>query len=908
MMRLMMLLLATLLLAACNGSGDGLGLGDDGGQSDGTATPAGPLVLKALNTLPPGESGFVSATGQVQGLLSGNPGDYGPHIDDQRRLYWRGEYKDGGLREQCANPATPKKGVAICRGDYGVPAIYAETAYNLAWGMGYAVAQDRLFLLDAVRRMGGGTMAELQGCGALADDIKARTLTYTEAEYQAMYAALPKEYQDIISGYVDGANAWIAKVQADPSKLPAEYVLLTSSPQPISKIDVIRAGVLITRQVAAEGGNEFSNIRMLRALQGEFGTLAGRNIFRDLVWQEDAKAVTTIPRSEGVFSNQPLPAQGRTATFNQMADWALALPDSLASGPGTGDVTLPVGCALNTLPIAIPGLGAGKPPQPHSKAKAKQRRAALRRLSTQLTAWRRSLHGGSFMVAVGASRTLHGGTLLISEPQLGYAYPTQLVEVELHGAGYDVRGATVPMLPVVGIGYNRNVAWAATTGYSKTIDSFIETIRRENGVLQYQHDGQWQPMDCRTAVLKYRVSVNGIPAGPAILTQNQQICRTVHGPVVAMDVAAGYARSVSYAMWMHEIDNIEGIAELGKAASFADVQAAAAKLTWNENLGVATRDGHIAFYHPGRYPRRSAQTDQRFPTPGTGEYDFDGYLSFAEMPQMVDPAQGYFANWNNKPAYGWLDGEGIGPTSRPAGHGQRVTTLLNTLAGKDDWTFADLQQLDWHAGTTDHRAHDFIPLLASVAQSAADRLSGTEAAAIQLLLGWDHSHYGPDANRDDTAVTDSPAATIFDYFIKALRDTLFADLKQAVIDPGAGTTAFSRQADVGSHVFEQSVLDNLALRILEPSSSSLTPNHDYLQGRSRDDVLLAALQLALTRLQQRFGGANPLVPADLQHFTRAHPRSQINSLTGVIGPSTTMPYLDRGSWVELIGFEPEETP
>jgi hypothetical protein len=34
-----------------------------------------------------------------------------------------------------------------------------------------------------------------------------------------------------------------------------------------------------------------------------------------------------------------------------------------------------------------------------------------------------------------------------------------------------------------------------------------------------------------------------------------------------------------------------------------------------------------------------------------------------------------------------------------------------------------------------------------------------------------------------------------------------------------------------------------------------------------------------------------------------HPRSPVESLTGVIGPSLTMPFQDRGSWIHLVAFD-----
>src|SRR3712207_2711557 len=110
--------------------------------------------------------------------------------------------------------------------------------------------------------------------------------------------------------------------------------------------------------------------------------------------------------------------------------------------------------------------------------------------------------------------------MLVSGPQLGYSYPTQLWEVEVHGAGYDARGSTVPGLPTVGIGYGERVAWGLTTGNSKTIDSFIEEVRREGDALQYFHDGVWKDADCRVEEVRYRTAVEGVPAGPPVLASD----------------------------------------------------------------------------------------------------------------------------------------------------------------------------------------------------------------------------------------------------------------------------------------------------------------------------------------------------------------------------------------------------
>lgn len=904
------------------------------GQSQAPAQQAGSgegWVLKAQTVLPPGQSGFFSVAGQAQGLLTGNPADYGPHVDDQRPLYWSFGTKSG-IDQKSGTPESPREGVQIYRDAYGVPSVYASTVRDLWFGVGYAVAQDRLFLMDAVRRESEGTMSELTGCGSIPADIQQRTLSYTDAEYQTFFDRLSPDARDAVLGYVDGANAWRTQAISDPTKLPAEYALLTTTPAPFTVKDVLAAGVYITRFVASEGGNEFENIRLLKLLQQQYGSRSEAiKAFQDLDWLEDPRAVTTIPRGDGVFSNQAMPASGRDAVLAQMADWAMTLPDTLWKGDGTGNAALPQPCSTLASVASLSRGGAGEVTRPKrhqavaslgvklrlEKDRIVRIAAVTHQVVQALLDLRRHFHGGSHAYAIGSTRTRDHGTLLVSGPQLGYSYPTLLVEYGIHGAGYDAHGVSVPLLPVVGIGYSNDVAWGLTTGYSKTIDSFIETIcsttQQAAGTCsanQYLHDGQWLDMDCRNETFNFRVSAKGIPVGTPSLSQVRQICRTVHGPVVARDDAAGLARTVQYAMWQHEIDTIEGIREWNKAHTFTDFVDGVKKVTWNENVIVATRDGHIAYFHPGSFPRRSADTDMRLPAPGTGAYDFGANLPFDELPHDIDPPQGFIANWNTKPAYGWLDGEGLGYSSRPGGPGQRVTNILDLLATRSDWSFADLKAVDTHVGTTDERARNYLPVIQSFRNTAASRLSDVQKAALDLMLNWDHSHYGPDIDINDASAHDGPAATVFGEYVSALRDQLFAPLKSLVVD--GQSTAFDRITDVGSHVFDMSVADNVALRVLEPASSGLTMQHDFTGGRDRDTLMLDALNEALAQMATEYNGGAPLTVADLPKCMRVHPRSQICSLSGVIGPGSStipgtqcvsMPYQDRGSWVHRVGYE-----
>ncbi len=844
-------------------------IGPAAGQSADTPPPQ---ELRAGSSLPPGESGFTSVTAQAQGTASGDNADFGAHQDDQREQHWNVAHKPANFHAE-GTPEQPKDGVRIYRDSAGVPAVYGDTGRDVWWGAGYAAAQDRLFLMDAVRRTGEGTLAELTGSGDVPADVQARVLTYSDAEYDALEARLSPEARDAFQGYVDGANAWREKVIADPRLLPAEYVLLSSVPEPFTVRGSLAGGVYITRYVASEGGNEMDNVAALRELTESLGRSVAHAVFTDLVWNDDAKAAVTIPASEGRFPNQPTPPGVRKAVFDRLADWAATLPPELASGPGTGAFPVP-----DVPPASAP-----------TDARAPAVRVAAAKAAKALSEWRARIRGGSWGLAIGPSLTKDGNALLMSEPQLPFSYPSLLWEYEVHGGGYDARGVSVPGLPTVGIGWGERIAWALTTGYSKTIDSFVETVRGQPGALEYLHDGTWKPADCRTETVNYRQAPEGVPVGPPVFTVTVPVCRTVHGPIVATSSDGTLARSVQYAIRDHEIDTVEGTLQWNRADTLAEFEDGVRKVSWNENVVYADADGHIAYWHPGRYPRRNPQSDQRLPVPGTGGYDFTGWLAFDEMPHVVDPAKGYLANWNNKPAVDWFDGIGTGDTSRPAGPVQRVVNINRVVESRRDWSFDSLPVLDRAVGSRDVRQELYLPLVRELSRTPG--LSATERTAVGLLLGWRGDHFGPGADTSADLTTDGAAPALYDELVLAVRRQLFTGLL-----PDDGSDAIlDRLAGVGSHKFDAPPLDNLAMRALRPSVSALGIGHDYLRGRAPLVVFREALADAVATLQKTY--------PDITAARRDHPRTEIKSLTGVIGPpTTTMPYLDRGTWVHVVGF------
>ena len=91
----------------------------------------------------------------------------------------------------------PGAGVTIYRDKHDVPHIYGDSNPTMAFGAGYAQAEDRLFLMDVLRHYGSGTLASFLGASCEFEQMDHDQLLlapYTPAQAQAQVDALPQRY------------------------------------------------------------------------------------------------------------------------------------------------------------------------------------------------------------------------------------------------------------------------------------------------------------------------------------------------------------------------------------------------------------------------------------------------------------------------------------------------------------------------------------------------------------------------------------------------------------------------------------------------------------------------------------------------------------------------------------------
>lgn len=617
--------------------------------------------------------------------------------------------------------------VKIIRDNYGVPHIFARTKEGLAFGAGYAIAQDRLWQTDLYRRQGYGSMSELLGQSWLNYDIETRSVRYSKVELQEIFdnwePAKPEaKLKEMMLAYVDGINYYINEaqmkffVEGDPSLIPLEYLASGLLPiEPFTIADCVAIVVMMAWQFGGTGGGELGLAASFSTLNATYDPDTAWTIFNDLFPQVDLGAPTTIPakgckspKDANKCSKPNLPAN-INEIYKEMLETSIGQAQMLES------MGLPTEFGSN--------------------------------------AW---------MVRPKKSKT--GNAMQVGGPQMGHSIPQIVVEVGLHGAGINAVGMMMPHAPTILIGASDYGAWTSTTGSSDLIDTYIEEVNPDNP-RQYRFNNEWVTMEERTETFY----------GPmkAFDLGSKKFFRTIHGPVIANDTVNNLVYTVKAPYYKNELAAEEGWFHFQTARNIGEFQEATKLVHAGHNFFWIDRRGNIGFWHAGTFPikpelgKDGRVIDDRFPLWGTGEEEWLGVTGFEEMPKCINPSQGYLANWNNKPQEDW--------PYREADWGEvhGVPWIQEQLATGGKISFEGMNEINRDTGYAHFGGMYFKKFLINAAKNDPN----IPAEVIEALIAWDN-HYNdylePRWNNPG-ATYDDPGLTIFDAWYNMIFNAVFAD-------------------------------------------------------------------------------------------------------------------------------------
>lgn len=199
---------------------------------------------------------------------------------------YSGELKLTGLKEK----------TTVYFDKYGVPHIYANNEADAYFALGYVHAQDRLFQMEILRRVGSGRLAEMLGKDLAKIDAFFRTLGIAEAAKKSAALYLndnSNSFQKDALAYINGINSFIAN-----GKTPLEFTLLKIPKEKFKPEDLY----FITGYMSFSFAEALRNDPVLTKVLKLYGV----NYLNDITPIHDTSAVMPVNVSDSLKASKKL--------------------------------------------------------------------------------------------------------------------------------------------------------------------------------------------------------------------------------------------------------------------------------------------------------------------------------------------------------------------------------------------------------------------------------------------------------------------------------------------------------------------------------------------------------------------------------------------------------------------------
>ncbi|MBK7895862.1 MAG: penicillin acylase family protein [Candidatus Promineifilaceae bacterium] len=584
--------------------------------------------------------------------------------------------------------------VNVYRDENGISHIYAENEHDLFLAQGYVHAQDRFWQMEFWRHVSQGRISEIAGATTVDSDIFIRTMGWHRIAQESL-AYYERESPEMMAVLEAYSEGVNAYIAEEGDNISLSYTVLglVNETWEIEPWEPLHTIAWAVVMADDLGGNWSDEIERANLIK-ELGEGTTANLLPFYPYDNRPVMVPT-DAMDIEFTNEETDAMIQQM---QQVNWTNVNTHIVGSYPEEGF------------------LGSGD-------------------------------YVGSNNWVISGEHTDTGMPLLANDPHLGIQMPSIWYQVALHSPTLNVQGFSFAGVPGVVVGHNDHIAWGVTNVGPDVQDLYIEKINPNNPD-QVEFMGEWENMEIIDEVIK----VNG---GEDVTIQ---VKITRHGPIIS-DLRDDTSDVLAMRWTAHEpMRTLEAIIGLNTAVNYQEFREALR--FWDapsQNFVYADTEGNIAYQMPGLVPIR-ANGNGLVPVPGwTGEYEWEGWVPYEELPAILNPEWGYIATANHAVVdeeypyqlnLYWADGD----------RGQRIVDMIEAeLNGDGELSQADLARIQFDSHSL--LADSYVPLL--------DGLSSNNEkvqAALERLRGWDRQ-----------ARRDSVPAALFEIFSMQLAQATLAD-------------------------------------------------------------------------------------------------------------------------------------
>lgn len=654
-----------------------------------------------------------------------------------------------------------KSEVKIFRDEFGIPYIEAKNENDLFFALGFVHAQDRLFQMDITRRAGMGRLSEILGSQALEFDLMFRTTGFNELA-KKLYENASEESKNICKSYTNGINAYLVK---NSGNFSIEFDLLNYQPEKWEPYQVY----LIARLVAWELNIGWWVDVVYAQLQNKLSSEKLIQLFPDY----PIHAPTIIKQSS-------------VKNFaNKFSNIGFTLPS---------EKNFYAENTLNQLKVFF------------------ETNLRLRKfLGFNET------YSGSNSWAVGPKLSISGKPILANDPHLMYSLPSKWYIVSLNSPTLKVSGVTIPGSPSIVIGKNENIAWGLTNLMLDDCDLFIEQLDGTNS--KYFVDGNWKNLIIKTDTIKVKdssdviIQIKSTHRGPVINLANKFLSQSKFQKVISMKWT-GFDLSDEL-LTFYKINKAKDYKEFKEALRYFNCPA--------QNFLCADSKGNIFYKAAGKIPIRN-YSNFLLPLDGTtSSNDWQSYISFENLPEVLNPEQGFIATNNNPPTQEFINI--IGNIWEPSSRAERINELLRS---KNQFSIDDFKRFQ----------NDLVsPYAKNISSHIVKSFENTELLNRNLKkVVTSFKEWNGELKKYD------PLAAVYNLFLIKLLKNTFAD-------------------ELGEDLYNQFLLvGNVPLRVIQkllneapPDSIALFDNITTEKIETKNEIIRNSLAETIKELENKFG-------------------------------------------------------
>lgn len=562
--------------------------------------------------------------------------------------------------------------VSVNRNDYGIVHITGRTDNDVYFGIGYAHAQDRLWQMDFLRRVGRGRLSEMFGRRTLEQDIFLRAMRFDSIS-SALARHISPESRTVLQAYTDGVNEYITTHEG---RIAAEFDALEYQPEPWRVEDCL----LVLRLWAWELNSAFTADLVLTAIADTIGRERALHLLPPLgndPYFAPCVLDSLIPARPTARATNPLPAIDSIRT------------DSLQQRTTTGTLSRNGKSDIKNTDKSVYATADGQMQNILTLAQSVRNVANMRGSSLGSNAW--AVRSSSFFHPEQDSlgkkfpAKYRHGAILSADAHLALTLPARWYEAHLSSPTLNALGHTLPGLPFVIVGRNDRLAWSLVNAVVDDTDFFSEKLDSTDLRRYFAADSSGgrislpfrivtdtiKVKDSSDAVVEMRYAgrsciISDLPNGmknfPGLqnaipwrsrLQSPQMLTRIADSTNTATQKAfqALTHRECLTFQWTGQQMSDEALTllRLAKSRSWDDVLSAGSTFaTPAVNCIVASSDGEVGVVPFGIVPRRLSGAHPNFVRKGWEPNEaWQGFARLSDVGQMLNPPSGRVIAANN---------------------------------------------------------------------------------------------------------------------------------------------------------------------------------------------------------------------------------------------------------------------